>query len=112
MIKLSVNTFTWSSTEQVYPFEMPSNGKTLYCKEVNFGALPNNTTKSVAHGIVNFDELFEAKVHSIGSGTRVVVATATGGWLHIYCTSTDLVIQTPGNYSPFTVVGRLIYTKT
>lgn len=38
-----------SAAEYILPFKR--NGKTVYGKEIDFGALPNNTTKTVAHGV-------------------------------------------------------------
>ena len=48
-------TFQWSTSEQIWPFEKSSNGSTLYAKQIDFGALPNNGQKNVAHGISNFN---------------------------------------------------------
>lgn len=45
------NTFQWSTSEQVWPFEKAADGSTLYCKEVSLGQFPNNGDKDVAHGI-------------------------------------------------------------
>lgn len=56
---------TLSSSSSTTPIYRPS-----YRKVINFGALPNNATKSVAHGI------------TVNSGTV---------WLKIYATSTDPV---------------------
>jgi hypothetical protein len=49
------STFQWSTSEQVWPFEKASDGSTLYAKQINFGSLPNNGQKNVAHGISNFN---------------------------------------------------------
>lgn len=42
----------YSTTEQVVGTWI--DGKPLYRKTIDFGALPNATTKSVAHGLSNF----------------------------------------------------------
>jgi hypothetical protein len=33
--------FTWSTSEQVWPFEKSANGDTLYCRQVTVATLPN-----------------------------------------------------------------------
>ena len=43
--------FQWSTSEQVWPSEKDSSGRILYCKEIAFGAMPNNGTKTKAHNI-------------------------------------------------------------
>lgn len=43
---------SYSTTEQKTPFTW-IDGKPIYKKTVNFGALPNNTVKHVNHGITN-----------------------------------------------------------
>jgi hypothetical protein len=49
------NLETYSTTEQRIGTWI--NGKPLYRKVINFGALPNNTTKNVAHNIANLGEV-------------------------------------------------------
>ena len=43
------------STSEVLTAERWINGKPVYRKVVSMGALPNTTTKSIAHGISNLD---------------------------------------------------------
>lgn len=59
------NALQWSSSEQIYPFEKSNSGATLYCKEIDVGALTNRSGKSVAHGISNYSS---QKIHNV-SGT-------------------------------------------
>ena len=47
--------FKYSTEEQVVGTWI--DGKPIYQKTVNFGALPNATEKKVAHGISNLDEV-------------------------------------------------------
>ena len=56
-----VEEFQWSTSEQVWPFEKGPSGQTLYAKQVDFGALPNNGTKTVNHGISSFDSSYVFK---------------------------------------------------
>ena len=48
------------------------DGKTLYRKVINFGALPNKTTKYVAHNIANVDTIY------INYGSSYVKKNSTG----------------------------------
>jgi hypothetical protein len=46
-----VEEFEWSTNEQVWPFEKDTDGGTLYCKKVDFGALPSNGIKKISDTI-------------------------------------------------------------
>lgn len=48
------------------------DGKTIYRKVVNFGAMPNATLKNVAHGITTIDTLINiyGSAHNTGTGDR------------------------------------------
>lgn len=50
----SLSTFTWSTSEQVWPFEKTVNGDTLYCKQINMGTF-NPSSLSQPHGISSYD---------------------------------------------------------
>ena len=60
---------SYSTTEQKTPFTW-IDGKPIYKKSVDFGWLPNNTTKNVNHGISNFGRLVKAEA----------AANANGNW--------------------------------
>lgn len=48
------------------------DGKTIYKKTINFGALPNATTKTIAHGISGIDHIVDLKgVAWNSSGTTI-----------------------------------------
>lgn len=49
-----------STIETGAGFNAP-DGKPVYTKTVNFGSLPNATTKSVAHGITNLYDIIDYK---------------------------------------------------
>lgn len=51
MIRISSDSFKWSSFEQYYPFEKDYNGGPLFCKEYAMGALPNSSIKNVDLGL-------------------------------------------------------------
>ena len=53
-VSSSISAFQWSTSEQVYALEKAKDGSDLYAKVINFGALPNNGYRLVAHGIAGF----------------------------------------------------------
>ena len=95
------------------------DGKRIYRKAVNYGALPNNTTKDVNHNITGLERV----VKILGSAyspsgpvsfeipyTNSVVTTA--GNLIINVTGGAIRMVAGVNYSTFTAVVTLDYTKT
>ena len=56
------------STSEVATGYTYIDGKTIYRKTINFGALPNNTTKSVAHGITLQNVMDIQGITTNGSG--------------------------------------------
>jgi len=124
MVKLAgVSSFTWKTTEQVYPFEKASDGSTLYCKEVNCGTLPNNGQQEVAHNIT-FSPFSNTKLHSL---TGRITATTDPGWTGVIpythpgagftllnivtATNITFISGAPlGSYG-WQAVARLIYAK-
>jgi hypothetical protein len=63
--------FQWSSSEQVYPFEKADNGAALYCKQIDFGALPNNGSKNVAHNVPSLDKTKVYRIYGRWYSTSV-----------------------------------------
>lgn len=53
----------YSTTEQDTGFTW-IDGKTIYKKTINFGALPNNTEKTVPHGISNLGRVIKVEGYS------------------------------------------------
>ena len=87
----------FSTTEHVYGKWIDNT--TIYEKTINFGALPANTSKTVAHGISNFgmliDMVFVARVP--GSYNIVMPLPAA----EIYCNSTDVGVSATLDYSAY-----------
>lgn len=107
MIKLGIGEgqFQWSSSEQIWPFEKALDGSVMYCKQVDFGFLPNAGQKNVAHGIVSLDD---SKVHLItgvadGADESFTLGRAypNGSWsIDLWITPTEVKIYTgTRNYS-------------
>lgn len=93
------------------------DGKPLYTKTVDFGSLPNNTTKTVSHGVANVDKIWVAGGFAFQPNGDFVnqlslyVPNSNAGW-YIGVNSTNIECYTVidrSNYSAFVV---LYYTKT
>lgn len=93
-------------------------GETIYQKTINFGTLPNNTTTSVAHNITNLEYVirheFWAERSSDGNQLPIptVNNTSLGAALQLNVNTTNVVVRTSSDYSAYTGVITLWYTKT
>lgn len=92
------------------------DGKPVYRKVINFGALPNASTKSVSHNISNLGTILDIK----GTGTNgsfwfkfphVVQDTPTNG-IEINVSTTLIYIKTGSDRSAYSAYVTLEYTKT
>lgn len=92
--------------------------KPLYQSTVNFGALPNNTSKSVAHGVANIDNIVQIDAIAINSTTHVYVAipqistTSLSGQFGVSADNTNVSITTGTDRTAFNGYVTIIYTKT
>ena len=106
------------STEEHLTGKKWIDGKPIYSKTVNFGALPNNTTKTVAHNISNLNEI--TKIEGIAKGTFAGDSTVYIQLGHASNTATEdlaivdnnINIITTTDRTNFTAVITLEYTKT
>ena len=93
-------------------------GETIYQKTVNCGTLPNNTTKSVAHGISNLSHIIRSVGWTEGDGLKsplpyVAPSSDLSYSVSIRADTTNIIIQTSGDLSSFTTsYVTLQYTKT
>lgn len=92
------------------------DGKPLYRKVIDIGALPNNTTKYVNHNISNVDII--TNYYGVCKSSNNIhfklpyTSVTTTGSIQVYCTNTQIVVQTDADrsgYSGFTIIE---YTKT
>ena len=93
------------------------DGKPIYRKTISCGALPNNTTKNVAHGISNLERVIKTEGYSVGTagsaGSFIPVPYVSGVPMAMYVDMTNLVLQTSGTYSNYSDTYVTIeYTKT
>lgn len=84
-------------------------GKPVYCQLVNFGALPNATTKRFGHDILGIS----AVIAVYGSAGDQVLSPGAfgGGLLTIAADNTEIQIKTSGDYSAYVAYVALKYTK-
>ena len=112
--KTAFDAYTYSTTETVVG---TYNGKPLYRKIVDCGALPNNTTKGVAHGIANIDTITNISGTSWmndGDGTTIPLPTASlTSPVVIYSDKSKIYITTTTDRSTMINSNVIIeYTKT
>lgn len=92
------------------------DGKRLYQKTIEFGALPNNTSKEVNHGISNINYIVNAygfAKHSTGNAYISIPTCLTNNFIGIYCSNSVIHIETNANNSNYTISYIIIqYTKT
>ena len=93
----------YSTTEQVIGKWI--DGRDLYQKTVNFGALPNNTYKSTAHDISNLDYIvsFEGTAKSTTYSLPIpyLHLATTSYYIEVYFTDTNIVIGTKSDRSGY-----------
>jgi len=117
MIKLTgASSFTWSTSEQVWPFEKDINGNTLYCKQLYFASLPNNGTVTVAHNIsdLNPENAFSVfgSWYTPGQIYPLPFAHPNGSnSIQLWATKTYVGLYSIANFTGYPGKVRLIYTK-
>lgn len=105
----------YSTTEKQLPFTWV-DGKPIYRKTVNCGALPNNTTKDVAHGISGLATV----VNLYGSFTNGTIHFAENRidpnditlGIGTFINGANITLMTKSNRSSFTGYVTIEYTKT
>lgn len=103
------------STEEKATGEQWIDGSIIYEKTVNCGALPNTTSKTVAHGIANLSKVVEIKGYATNGTLYLPLpfagASASTG-VSVYAGASDISIETGMNRSNFTEsYTTLRYTK-
>ena len=92
------------------------DGKPLYRKVVNLGALPNATTKAIAHGISNigFIKLYGDAYSSTGNffSLPFIPITEFNQAVNFYVSTGEVVITSYLDRSNYTGIAVLEYTKT
>lgn len=92
------------------------DGSAIYKKTVNFGALPNNTTKTVAHNISNPDRIIKVE-QSITNGATGALVLSSGNQsgideFNLYVTGTNIGIWCSTDRTASNAYITLYYTKS
>lgn len=85
-------------------------GKPVYCKLVNFGALPNATRKVVDHNIPNVSNVISA--YGSAQDQAISVGAFSGQVTGINADNTAVIIWTSSDLSNYSAYVALKYTKT
>lgn len=105
--------FKYSTEEQIVGEWI--NGKPLYQKTVSVGAMPNNTTKTVAHNISNISRVVNYYGCAIGNNVSIVLpyADTTNYTIALFVGVSDITLITKTDRSDYTDgYVTLQYTKT
>ena len=105
----------YSITEQIVGEWL--NGEKVYEKTINFGALPNSTTKSVAHGITSLGTIINIDATAFYSDYAIMLPyinlVALQNGVELYLTPTNVVVRTSADKSSYTSCYVTIrYTKS
>ena len=94
------------------------DGSPVYEKVVDLGALPNSTTKNVAHSISNLGLIISADFvakDTSGQYIQMPFTVVQSGYFNyqvsIYLTDTNIVIETGSNRGAYSGFAILRYTK-
>lgn len=90
------------------------DGKHIYKKTVNVGALPNNTTKTVAHGITSLDKIIKWEGASTNTtGNTILLPSPANALFTVVVNTTDISIYTTSDRTHYSYsYVTLYYTKT
>lgn len=111
----TVGFYNYSTTEHTVGTWI--DGKPIYRKTINTGALPNNTSKSVAHNIANLGQIvrYEGCALQSSDGTMLPIPYAdisAAGSVCLYAGRTHIYLAAGANRSGFSGYVTLYYTKT
>lgn len=105
------NMNTYSTTEKKIGTWI--DGKPLYRKVIDFGALPNASEKSVAHNISNIDKFVKIEGVCRGPSFSFTLPHITDTYfISINVTKTEITIITDVDRSAWNGIVFLEYTKT
>lgn len=110
----NISTF---STSEVNTSCVWINNSTIYRKVIDMGALPNATTKSVAHNISNLSNIISIKGIAIKNSESLPIPYVTfnannSGGIIVYANDTDVVLTTSTDRSSYNGYIILEYTKS
>ena len=103
------------STSEVKTNATWIDGKKIYKKTIDFGALPNATNKAVAHGISNLDRIIKVEQSIDNNGTgflEISSGNSDNNTFNLYGTATTISVTVTDNRSGCYAYFTLWYTKT
>lgn len=110
------NEINYSETEHIVGTWI--DGSLLYEKTINLGALPDTTTKNVAHNITNLKEIINLSGMMVITGTSrfyplpYVDNSSTANNIAFEVNTTNVLVKTSTNFSTNSGYITLRYTKT
>lgn len=107
--------FKYSNAEQ-FTGSYWIDGKKIYEKTINIGALPNNNVKTVSHGINQIDRFIDVAGVASSPSAALPIPNANpwslGESIICYPTTGDIIIGSASDKSSYTGYITLRYTKT
>lgn len=94
------------------------DGSTIYQKTINFGTLPNATSKAVAHGISNLSTVVNLTITAKNNSGGFLIlpysysSGSTENYVIFGCDSTNITIVANTDRSAFSGTATIQYTKT
>jgi hypothetical protein len=91
------------------------DGSTIYVKTFNFGALPNSTTKAVAHSITNLDLVIELKGMADDGTDQYPIPIdqkVAANHVVLWADDTNINMDTNFNWSTFDGYVTMYYLKS
>lgn len=106
------------STEEQWTGKRWIDGKKIYQKTVNFGTLPNNTTKKVAHNISNIDNIISIYGTCVASPKTTLPLPLMYEYgnstlnTRLVVDNTNVEMKSDSDRSAYTAYVTIQYTKT
>lgn len=104
------------STSETATNKTWTDGKRIYQKTINFGALPDTTSTGVAHGISGIDTVVSLRGIAVSGSVRVhlphVNVTNVANGIGLVMNSTNVTLVTGTDWSAYTGLIFVEYTKT
>ena len=114
--KAEFTTFNTYSTDEVDTGKKWTDGKTIYRKVVDTGALPDTSTKTIAHNIENIDKIVQLYGTTYNASLTAPIpypSTTVAATIILTCSKTSINITTGSNQTALTNSTIILhYTKT
>ena len=104
--------FTWTSSEQVWPFEKDIGGGNIYAKAFAVANYPNATSATIAHGITGLLKTIMLKPVLTNGSAHYIAGTSAIGPIYADIQTTNVRIVTTANYSTFSGTIYMLYTRS